>query len=109
MYLVEFSLSPLNGEVLIEKFPPQNISNNEIISIAQDNSGTFWLGSESSGVYWWDPSLELIENYRYQKNILNSLSGNSIWAIEGQHYNPQKIWVGNSNGLNSIDLEKQTE
>ena len=85
-----------------------NISNNEIISIAQDNSGVFWLGSESSGVYLWDPSREFIENYRYQKNSPNSLSDSSIWAIEEQQGNPQKIWVGTSNGLNSIDLEKHT-
>ncbi len=89
-----------------------NISNNEIISIAQDNSGTFWLGSKSSGVYLWDPSRELIENYRYQKNTVNSLSANLVWAIEAQQdehqNNNQKIWIGTSNGLNSIDLETQT-
>jgi len=85
-----------------------NISNNEIISIAQDNSGTFWLGSESSGVYLWDPSLEFIENYRYQKNTSNSLGDNSVWTIDAQEDAPQKIWVGTSNDLNSIDLKKHT-
>jgi diguanylate cyclase (GGDEF)-like protein/PAS domain S-box-containing protein len=89
-----------------------NLSNNEIISIAQDNSGVFWLGSASSGVYLWDPSLELIENYRYQKNMANSLSDNSVWAIEAQQssqqYDPKNIWVGTRNGLNTIDLEDHT-
>jgi len=89
-----------------------NISNNEIISIAQDNSGIFWLGSRSSGVYLWDPSLELIENYRYQKNMPNSLNDNSVWAIEAhqssQQNELQKIWVGTRKGLNYIDLEKHT-
>jgi diguanylate cyclase (GGDEF)-like protein len=89
-----------------------SISNDEIISIAQDNSGVFWLGSESSGSYLWDPSLELIENYRYKKNSPNSLSDNSVWAIEAQQHGQknvsQNIWVGTQSGLNYIDLEKHT-
>jgi diguanylate cyclase (GGDEF)-like protein len=86
----------------------ENTSNNEIISIAQDNSGNFWLGSRTSGVYLWDPSRELIKNYRHQKNSSNSLSNNSVWALEAQQQNPQKIWVGTSKGLNLVDLEENT-
>lgn len=87
----------------------ENTSNSKIISIAQDNSGLFWLGSESSGVYLWDPSRELIKNYRYQKNTSNGLSHNTVWTIatqlNEQQNSPLKIWVGTSKGLNSIDLE----
>lgn len=86
----------------------ENIANNEIISIAQDKGGVFWLGSQSSGVYLWDPLLELIENYRYQKNTPNSLDDNAVWVIEEQQNNPQKVWVGTSHGLNSLDIEKRT-
>ncbi len=86
----------------------ENTSNNKIISIAQDDSGSFWLGSESSGVYRWDPSREYITNYRYLKNNVNSLNHNSVWAIEAQPEEPQKIWVGTSHGLNLVDLEKNT-
>ena len=88
-----------------------NISNNEIISIARDNSGVFWLGSESTGVYLWDPSLELIENYRYKKNVPNSLSDNSIWAIEAQQDQKnayQSLWVGTRKGLNYVNRENNT-
>ena len=85
-----------------------NIANNEIISIAQDNSGVFWLGSQSTGVYLWDPSRELIKNYRYKKNTPNSLSGNSVWAIKAAPTKPQKMWIGTSKGLNLVDLEKDT-
>ncbi len=85
-----------------------NVSNNEIISISQDNSGVFWLGSKSSGVYLWDPSLELIENYRYQKNNPNSLNDNSVWSIEGQQGNQQNVWVGTRKGLNLIDLKEKS-
>lgn len=84
----------------------ENIANNEIISIAQDKSGIFWLGSQSSGVYLWDPTLEYIDNYRYQKNAVNSLQGNAVWVIQAQQNNPQKLWVGTSQGLNTVDVEK---
>ena len=86
----------------------ENISDNTIISIAQDNSGVFWLGSESLGVYLWDPLRELIKNYRYSKNSHNSLSHSSVWAISEHQSNPKKIWVGTSNGLNLVDLKAQT-
>ena len=86
----------------------ENTSNNKIISISQDDSGTFWLGSESSGVYLWDPSREHITNYHYQKNNPNSLNHNSVWAIQAHQTDPQKIWVGTSNGLNSVELETNT-
>ncbi|PCH93927.1 MAG: GGDEF-domain containing protein [Gammaproteobacteria bacterium] len=86
----------------------EKTSNNKIISIAQDNSGIFWLGSESSGVYLWDPSRELIKNYSYQKNQPNSLSHNSVWSITTQQTDSKKIWVGTNNGLNLVDLKKNT-
>jgi len=83
----------------------ENTSNNKIISIAQDKSGIFWLGSESSGVYLWDPSREYVANYRYQKNNKNSLDHNSVWSMELYEGNHQKMWVGTSKGLNLVDLE----
>ena len=86
----------------------ENTTNDEIISIAQDNSGVFWLGSVSSGAYLWDPSRELIKNYRYQKNKPNSLSHNLVWSVEAQQHNSNKVWVGTSNGLDLVDLEKNT-
>jgi len=86
----------------------ENTSNDKIISIAQDKSGIFWLGSESSGVYLWDPSRELVKNYRYQKNQPESLNHNSVWSIAAEQADKQKIWVGTSKGLNLVDLTKRT-
>ncbi len=85
-----------------------NISNNNIISLARDNRGIFWLGSEATGVYLWDPSRDIVSNYRYKKNTQNSLSHNEVWVL--QHYNgdekdgdDKKFWVGTTQGLNLID------
>lgn len=86
----------------------ENTSDNRIISLAQDNSGVFWLGSESKGVYLWDPSSELIKNYRYKQENENSLSNNVVWSMQQHNSNNNLFWVGTSNGLNLIDHQQNT-
>ena len=81
----------------------ENTSNDRIISLAQDNRGVFWLGSESKGVYLWDPKRELIENYRYQRENKNTLSSNAVWTVKQHNSREGFFWVGTSNGLNLID------
>jgi diguanylate cyclase (GGDEF)-like protein/PAS domain S-box-containing protein len=85
-----------------------NISDDRIISIAQDNSGAFWLGSVSKGVYLWDPSRGLIKNYRYQRENDNSLSNNSVWAVQKNNSDDDSFWVGTSNGLNLINQHQNS-
>ena len=79
-----------------------DVPNNLIISIAQDSKGFFWLGSETSGVSLWDPSRELIRNYRYKKGANNSLSNAAVWTVE-QHESENSFWVGTSKGFNLVD------
>jgi diguanylate cyclase (GGDEF)-like protein/PAS domain S-box-containing protein len=86
----------------------ENISNDRIISLAKDNSGVFWLGSDSNGVYLWDPSRELIKNYRYQGDDENSLSDNAVWAVQESNNNEDLLWVGTSNGFNLIDHQENS-
>lgn len=85
-----------------------NTSDNLLISLAQDNSGVFWLGSESKGVYLWDPSSELIENYRHQQKNKNSLSHNAVWTVQQHNKQEDLLWVGTSNGLNLIDYQQRS-
>lgn len=79
-----------------------DVSNNLIISLAKDNNGIFWLGSETSGVYLWDPSRELIRNYRYKKGAKDSLSNSAVWTLQ-QLDNENRFWVGTSKGFNLVD------
>jgi len=80
-----------------------NITNESILSILKDNNGTFWLGSNATGVYRWNPKREFIQNYRYKKNNPSSLSFNEVWNILPQKNSNDLIWVSTSNGLNLID------
>ncbi len=87
----------------------ENIANNEIISIAQDKGGVFFgLGRNLlaciCGILYWS----LLKIIVTKKNTPNSLDDNAVWVIEEQQNNPQKVWVGTSHGLNSLDIEKRT-
>lgn len=78
-------------------------SDNVIRSMTKDNNGMFWLGTNSSGVYLWNPSTELVTNYRYNQKDLESLSYNEIWKILPHHNNNDLFWVATGNGLNLVN------
>jgi len=85
-----------------------DISDNIISSLFKDSSGMFWLGTNSTGLYQWQPQRELITNFRYQQNNVASLSSNEIWGMSPHNKNSDLFWVGTSNGLNLVDNEAHT-
>jgi len=80
-----------------------HMNNNIVVSVLKDKQGSFWLGSNSAGIYKWDPKLTLITNYRYKKGYEKSLTDNVVWAITEQRRDPEKLWVATGNGLNLLD------
>ncbi|WP_435625239.1 two-component regulator propeller domain-containing protein [Flagellimonas sp.] len=52
-----------------------------ILSIAQDNDGKIWLGSENSGLSIYNPKNGDITNIKADITTPNSISSNSIWSI----------------------------
>ncbi len=85
-----------------------NVSSNIIASLLIDQQGVFWLGSQSNGIYKWDPKQGNIKNFYYKKNQKNSLSDNVVWSITGRKNHPKQLWVGTSNGINLLDSETET-
>ena len=84
-----------------------NMTNDNISALIKDNQGNFWLGSQSLGVYKWDPTRELIQNFGYKKNNANSLSYNEVWDIIPSNSHENSLWVGTTNGLNLVDVKSQ--
>jgi len=80
-----------------------HINNNIIVAIMKDKQGVFWLGSNATGLYKWDPKLDLITNYRYKKNDDRSLTDNVVLAINERRSDPNQLWIGTQNGLNLLD------
>ena len=82
------------------------ITDNRIKSMVIDQYNQFWLGSSATGVYMWNPKREKIKNFSYEKNQLNSLSNNEVWALaKGESEN--EVWAATPNGLNLIELEEE--
>ena len=84
-----------------------HINSKVVVSIMKDKQGSFWLGSNASGIYKWDPKLSLITNYRYKKGSNNSLTNNIVWTITGSRSSPEQLWVGTENGLNLLDTRNK--
>ncbi len=84
-----------------------NITDDNIKALIKDNHGVFWLGSNSVGVYQWNPQKELVKNYGYKRNNPASLSYNEVWHALPDSLNNDFLWVATSNGLNLIDLVRQ--
>jgi diguanylate cyclase (GGDEF)-like protein len=85
-----------------------HINGNIVKSILKDKQGSFWLGSNATGIYKWDPKRSLVSNYRYKKGGKQSLSNNVVAAITGRRGIPEQLWIGTENGLNLLDLQKET-
>ena len=84
----------------------QTVADANVLDLLVDYNGQLWMGSQSSGAYRWDPNTEIITTYTYDSHNQNSLSNGNVNAI-APALNDQ-LWIGTDNGLNLIDLEKNT-
>jgi diguanylate cyclase (GGDEF)-like protein len=85
-----------------------HIKSNDVVSVMKDKQGSFWLGSNATGLYKWDPKLSLVSNYGYKKGSKKSLTDNLVWVITGLRSDPEQLWVGTGNGLNLVNTRDNT-
>ena len=88
-------LEPHNGST--------SISDKKITSIAKDETGNIWLSSIYAGaLYFGVKSADIftIQNERHAKEQL--LTSHVTWAFAETE--PNKLWIGTSNGLNHYDF-----
>jgi diguanylate cyclase (GGDEF)-like protein/PAS domain S-box-containing protein len=84
----------------------KSVADANVISLLADYNGQLWMGSQSSGVYRWDPKTEIITTYTYDNLNKNSLSNGNVNAITLAQDN--QLWVGTDEGLNLVDIEKNS-
>jgi len=82
-----------------------DISNNIVSALIIDKQGVFWMGSNVTGIYKWDPKLNIVHNLSYKKSDENRLSDNNVWAIAKSKSLASKLWVATENGLNLVDVK----
>lgn len=80
----------------------KEIGNDSIVSFYKDRNGSYWLGSNGSGAYYWNPKSSLIDNFTYGPSK-NNLSHSEVFAVEPDIENKGLLWVGTSNGLNLVN------
>jgi ligand-binding sensor domain-containing protein/signal transduction histidine kinase len=71
------------------------------LSMSEDASGLFWLGTSYSGVERFDPSSGRFSHYVHDDSDAATLSNNRVNAVFIDHRG--RIWVGTQNGLDSLD------
>ncbi|MDP2362903.1 MAG: two-component regulator propeller domain-containing protein, partial [Ignavibacteria bacterium] len=104
-----FKLDPKTGKVINwshKKEDQASISNNYISSIVEDNFGNLWIGT-FNGLNQFNPeksSTQFIRHF-FDKNNLNSLSDNIVWAITQSLSDKNKLWIGTANGIISLNAQ----
>jgi ligand-binding sensor domain-containing protein/signal transduction histidine kinase/DNA-binding response OmpR family regulator len=85
---------------------PAILENNALLkgsgirAIKQDKNGAYWIGTESVGVFCYDPAKNTCINYRQQANNRNSLLSDivrDVFIVDGD-----EIWIGTRDGLSVL-------
>lgn len=76
--------------------------NKEILTIAEDSTGTLWFGTRNNGVLLYHPKEQAFTVLRHEEKKAGSLAGNQLRAVLAGKSG--RIWVGGINaGLNLFD------
>ncbi len=76
-----------------------------IMEIAEDHEGRFWIASQGLGLTNYDPQRDLLKNYRYNKNDINSLPSDVLNHVMIDRDN--NVWTTTVN-KGFVQLKKQS-
>lgn len=82
----------------------ETIPNETVLSLQSDNQGNLWVGTEKSGLFQLDYSLNLINQFVSSPIERRSLLSNLVLSIFIDKSN--NMWVGNQHGLCFTNLDK---
>jgi len=72
----------------------------ELDALAEDSSGTFWIGSRQAGLYHFDPATTKLTAFRHSAKA-DSLSDDGVTSILVDRSGA--VWAGTLHGLNRLD------
>ena len=85
---------------------PHSLSNNGILSIAEDQTGNLWFGTSLMGLDVYNRETDKFTHYKNVPNDSHSLSNNIVRALFVDHSG--RLWIGTFNGgLNQFDSETE--
>lgn len=97
-----YTYNRVTDDFKIEKSIPANLF---VVSVAEDESGTIWVGGIRQGVFCYNPHSGLRSNFKHNPLDGNSLSNdfiNQIFIAKDQTH-----WVTTESGLNKFDVKTQ--
>lgn len=81
------------------------VKNLKVLVTKQDQLGNFWFGTETSGVYNYQPRKDKVLIYNSSPNQLNQLSSN--WVKDILLFNDHEIWFATRNGISIFNTATQ--
>ncbi len=84
---------------------PASLSHNMVMSIAADQAGALWIGTNGGGLNKLNRELGTFTRYQYDANNPNSLGGNAVFSIHPARNGD--LWFGTwGGGLNKLHTAK---
>ena len=80
---------------------PNSLSGNWISAIIQDANGNLWVGTQDSGLNFYDKTKKSFSVFKHSDDVFTSISNNHITSILID--NRGVLWVGTANGLNNSE------
>jgi signal transduction histidine kinase/streptogramin lyase len=92
------------GRFTVYRLKPQKRMS--YLELIEDPKGALWLGTDSSGLYRFDPATDQLTEYEHDINHPGSLSDNRVNSV---HFDRSgTMWVGTQNGLDKFDSKTGT-
>ena len=84
----------------------RELMSSKVLVIRQDKRGFIWIGTESSGVFVFDPFAGKVNSFKHQDDKPESMLSN--WVRDIYSYDDQHTWVGTRSGLSIYNHETGT-
>jgi len=84
---------------------PTSLSNNNVLSLGEDQSGTLWIGT-ANGLNRFDRRNEKFSHWTNQTGDSYSISNNIVLSIFED--SAENLWIGTRGGLNKFEHEDET-
>ena len=80
---------------------PASLSNDSVVTVAQDEGGVLWIGTQGGGINRLDPQTWAFAHYKADPASDEGLSGNAVFAFSED--SDGRLWVGSLSGLDVLD------
>src|SRR4051812_45840994 len=86
-----------------EPLNSNSLADDNIWSVAADNTGFVWLAPVGAGLDRLDPATGIFTHFRHKNNNSNSLGSDTVLSIIQDHEGI--LWIGTYNGLDRFDVK----